>query len=563
LAPVICHTPAFFPLYFALLTLSLNHVRSDHLKDIFGNYTLTVIRKYMIKPGKVKIVAALLGALSTVDASATPSAPVQSVELYFDQETNQIATSPGKNRIKLGAFQSSESLEQKKQELAAIENRLDSKLKALDAKLKQLEKLEPAPTVAGTPVEKTAPVKAQATSNQIASEKKLDASKSNASEKFPVEASYGDKGVEVKTKDGKFAMQIQNRLQFRYANPFDSDPRSLADLEREQSSFMVRRARTKASGHAYWPWLKYYMQYDWSQPVLRDFYLDVSKFSSAQLRLGRGKVIWNDERVTSSGKQQFANRSIVNDIFTVDRQQGVQLHGRLFPGEWYDISYAAGVFTGLGVGERNNDDDNMMYTGRLQWNFLGDELPFSQSDIEFHETPAASLAFAAATNQSKCTAFETDSVSCRALPGYKKVDLTAAGQYRVNQMMEEFLFKWRGFSLQNEFHWKQVEDTLKTGDDPSRTTDLMGSYAQAGYFPHYLIPAVPKQLELAIRYAFVDPNVDRANDLQQEATAAVNWFFSGHANKLTFEISHLRVEDPVSLIEQSEERARMQWDISF
>jgi phosphate-selective porin OprO/OprP len=74
---------------------------------------------------------------------------------------------------------------------------------------------------------------------------------------------------------------------------------------------------------------------------------------------------------------------------------------------------------------------------------------------------------------------------------------------------------------------------------------------------------VPRQLEFAVRYAFVDPNVDLSNDLQQEVTAAINWFFSGHSNKLTFEISHLSVEDPVNLTDQSEERARMQWDISF
>jgi phosphate-selective porin OprO/OprP len=513
----------------------------------------------MLKPCKITA-AALLGLLNSMDATAAESPSPQSVELYFDQKTKQIVAEPGKNRIKLGAFLSAESLEQKMHELAAIESRLDAKTKALDEKLKQLEKLESAPAMAAAAPQKAVPVKAESAPVQVTEEKKSAETKPKSSDKFPVTAGYGDKGFELKTTDGRFAMQIQNRLQFRYANPFDSDPRSIEDLERGQSSFMVRRARFKVGGHAYWPWLKYYMQYDWSQPVLRDFYLDIVKFPWAQLRLGRGKVIWNDERVTSSGRQQFANRSIINDIFTVDRQQGVQLHGRVFPGEWYDFSYAAGVFTGLGVGERNNDDDNMMYSARLQWNWLGDELPFSQSDVEFHVNPASSLAFAAATNKSRCTAFETASDSCRALPGF---EVGNPGQFRVNQMMEEFRFKWRGFSLQHEFHWKQVENTLATEDDARGRTDLTGSYVQAGYFPHYLIREVPRQLEFAVRYAFVDPNVDLSNDLQQEVTAAINWFFSGHSNKLTFEISHLRVEDPVSLMDQSEERARMQWDISF
>lgn len=91
--------------------------------------------------------------------------------------------------------------------------------------------------------------------------------------------------------------------------------------------------------------------------------------------------------------------------------------------------------------------------------------------------------------------------------------------------MEEFRFKWRGFSLQNEYHWKQVEDTLKLEADPTKKTDLFRTYVQAGYFPHALVQAVPKQLGFAVRYAFVDPNADRSNDLQQEVSAAINWFF--------------------------------------
>lgn len=454
----------------------------------------------------------------------------------------------------VNAAESTKSIEQRKQELLAIEQRLDAKMHAIEDKLKLLEVKEANAPIAPLPLEK--PTLSQTLKTDLP-EKKAENEKK--SDKFPASVSYGSKGFEFKTDDNKFSMAIQNRLQFRYASPFDSDPRSLANLEQDQSSFMVRRARTKISGHAYWTWLKYNFQYDWSQPVLRDFNLELTKFSEASLRLGRSKVIYNDERVTSSGKQQFVNRSIVNDIFTVDRQQGAQVFGRLFPKEWYDFSYAVGVFSGQGVGERNNDDDKMMYSARLQWNFLGDELAFSQSDVEFHEKPAASLAVAGMTNTSRCTAFETASDSCRALPSFT---LGKAGQYEVNQAMEEFRFKFRGFSFQHELHLKNVDDRFAAANADS-TTDLMGGYVQAGYFPHGLIPLVPKQLEFAMRYAAVDPNIDIDNDRQQEFTGAMNWFFSGHNNKLTFEVSHLTVEDPHKNIEKGEERARVQWDISF
>jgi len=455
--------------------------------------------------------------------------------------------------------------EQYKEELLAIEKRLDAKLKALDDKLKLLDKLEsaPAPATATAPVppEKAMPAKAEeSTLVQAAEEQKSEKPKSKSKSGIPAGLSYGKNGFEFRTDNDKFSLALQNRIQFRYANPFDSDPRSISDLDRDQSSFMIRRARTKLKGHAYWPWLKYYLQYDWSQPVLRDLNLTVDKYNWAKLWAGRGKVFYNDERVTSSGNQQFVNRSIVNDIFTVDRQQGVQLYGNLFPDTWHDISYYAGVFTGLGIGERNNDDDAMMYSGRLQWNALGGEMPFSQSDIEFHEKPALNFAFAAATDQSKCTAFETDSNSCRALPGFR---VGQNGQYRVNQMMEEARFKWQGLSIQHEMHWKEVVDTLVPKSNPSRDTNLMGGLVQAGYFPHYIMAIVPKNLEFAGRYAFVDPNTGIDNNMQQEFSGVMTYFFNGHSNKVNFQVSHLTVEDPVQGISQSDQRYWVQWDLSF
>ena len=453
--------------------------------------------------------------------------------------------------------------EQYKEELLAIEKRLDAKLKLLDEKLNRLEAVE-----AKSPVVSAEPVSAKPASvetkppvpTQTVEAKEADKIPSKKQDDFPVSARYDKNGFEVKTDNGKFALAIQNRIQLRYANPFDSDPRSIGELERDQSSFMIRRARTKLKGHAYWPWLKYYLQYDWSQPVLRDLNLTLDKFNWAKLWVGRGKVVYNDERVTSSGNQQFINRSIINDIFTVDRQQGAQVLGNLFPGTWYDMSYVAGVFTGLGVGERNNDDDNMMYAGRLQWNALGGEMPFSQSDIEFHQKPALNFAFAAATNQSKCTSFETDSNSCRNLRGFEQ---GKQGQYKIDQMMEEVRFKWQGLSIQHEMHWKRIEDTLKTQSDSSRETDLRGGLIQAGYFPHYLFAIVPKNLEFAGRYAFVDPNTRIDNDLQQEFSGVMTYFFSGHSNKVNFQVSHLILDDPILSLSQSEQRFWLQWDLSF
>ena len=468
------------------------------------------------------------------------------LDLYVDNTTQQIYAAPGENRTKLGSFEKKEDVEQ-----------LRASLKAEVEKELRAEKVV-ATATNSSDLAKTA----------SASEPKPAVKKGNV----PAGVSYGKNGFELRTEDDKFSLAIQNRIQARYSEPFDSDPRTLADLDRDENSFMIRRARTKLNGHAYAPWLKYYMQYDWSQPVMRDLSLTIDKYKWAQVRVGRGKVTYNNERVASSGSQQFVNRSIVNDVFTVDRQQGIEVKGNLFPGTWYDMTYYAGVFTGLGIGERNNDDGNMMYSGRLQWNALGGEMKFSQSDTEFLEKPALNISIAANQNQSKCTAFETDSRSCRRLVDvnatggsrYRDPSVTTAagaqnGQYEISQWMEEVNFKYRGFSLLHELHAKKIKDRLNNDAE----TDLLGGFIQAGFFPHQQINFIPKNVELAGRYAFVDMDRDRDNDKQTEFSAVINYFLDGHFNKLSVQMSRLSVEDPIRLREAEEDRLWAQWDLSF
>ncbi len=472
------------------------------------------------------------------------------LDLYVDKDTQQLYAAPGPNRVSLGTFEKKEDLEQIKQKLKAeIEQELQ---------LKQAAAVS-GPSVAKVQTEAVTPA---------ASAKKSALPKGN----IPAGISYGKTGFAFRTDDEKFSLAIQNRIQARFAEPFDSDPRSLNDLERDENSFMIRRARTKLSGHAYVPWLKYYMQYDWSQPVLRDLSLTVDQYKWAQVRVGRGKVSYNNERVTSSGNQQFVNRSIVNDIFTVDRQQGIEVKGNLFADKWYDLTYYAGAYTGLGVGERNNDDGSMMYSGRLQWNALGGEMKFSQSDIEYHEQPALNISVAANTNKSKCTAFETDSRSCRRLTDlnaagnarYRDPSNTAAagaqnGQYEIDQMLAEVNFKWRGFSLLHELHSKKIKDTVNNDAE----TKLLGGFVQAGYFPHRWLSAIPPEVEIAGRYAVVDMDTNRSNDKQTEFSAVVNYFLEGHFNKLSLQLSRLSVENPVLVEKGSENRIWAQWDLSF
>ncbi|HEX5025008.1 MAG TPA: porin [Agriterribacter sp.] len=365
---------------------------------------------------------------------------------------------------------------------------------------------------------------------------------------------YGSKGFELQTNDNKFLIQVASRLQFRFATPGDQDPVTFDDYSKENHTvFKINRARLKVGGHAFQPWLKYYWEYELAQGNLLDFRIMVEKWEWLKFKVGQWKSEFTRERFISSGEQQLVDRSLINRSFTIDRQQGATIYGHLKSVGVADFNYWVAALTGTGRGNSTNDDNNLMYVGRLQWNMLGRPLEFEGSDLEFTEKPAAIAALSGVTNRSPYTRFSQ--AGGGSLEGFEN---GAPGQYRVKQFNIETAFKYRGFSWQSEWHRKYIVDKL----DGDKTTQLHGYYAQAGYFFNGLLNWWPKPLETAVRHAEYIPDGVKANNLQQETSVDFNWFFSGHKNKLTSEITYFRYQDK-SLPFESGWRFRIQWDISL
>jgi hypothetical protein len=225
--------------------------------------------------------------------------------------------------------------------------------------------------------------------------------------------------------------------------------------------------------------------------------------------------------------------------------------GHLGAGSPADLWYFAGLFNGNGANNAN-DDDHPMWMTRLQWSPLGRQLPFSQSDVTFHERPAGTLAFGAVGNRGPYTRFATSG------PGeVDGIGPGGPGRYDLRQYLQESAFMYRGFSFQQEWHWKEITD-----NETGVVTTLEGAYAQAGLFPWSLWKALPRPLELAVRWARVDPNRSAPDDARHEVTVGANWFFHGHDNKLTADVSRLELDrdDGPTL---RDHRFRLQWDISF
>ena len=368
---------------------------------------------------------------------------------------------------------------------------------------------------------------------------------------------YYDDLTNIVTKDGNTHLKVEMRLQSRFNTPFESNPKSIEELQADAvSSFGLNRARFKVGGHIYQPWIKLKYEYDLNGSQTLDARITLEHSEALNFRFGRMKAHYSPERVTSSKDQQFVDRSMVNDYFTLDRQQGVSLLGRFNKGTALDFDYSFDIFNGTGR-EGDNESDNFMYVARLQSNFLGEKVSSAMGDLKISDKPISHIAIAASTNESRYTRFSTNNpAQVNDLPEHNEAD-----GYRLEQWMVDAAFRYQGFSFQTEYHSKDITDQYN--ENFTGTMNMTGYYAQAGFFPHKLIENIPEQLELAVRYSTVDPDTAIDGNDQREFLVAANWFFNGHRNKLTADIGRYEIDNEDTGMTNSENRIRVQYDLSF
>ena len=115
------------------------------------------------------------------------------------------------------------------------------------------------------------------------------------------------------------------------------------------------------------------MEFAFETPELIDFYVTYTFRPAFSILAGQYKVRYNTEKMVSSGKQTMSNRSLIDRVFTIDRQTGITFLGNLAGNGMLNFSYWAAVLSGTGAGGFIPDDNHLMYQARLQWNMFGQE----------------------------------------------------------------------------------------------------------------------------------------------------------------------------------------------
>lgn len=358
--------------------------------------------------------------------------------------------------------------------------------------------------------------------------------------------------------------------------------------ESTASSFNIRRLRLYFMGHLFDPDFKYYIQMraetaENAQSPGSLSLMDVNFTSThvpwMNVQFGQYKVYFNRSQINSTASMQFAERALVQDAFTASgldrRDVGITIMNdeELFP-----VNYYFGVFNGAGpsfnrlgsfgseqategcpggqtggnpfpspancpVNQRNLnanlrlDVDRLMYVGRLNVNILG-RPGYGEGDLAYSETPQLAVGGGYSYNPGVNTSSDNAFVGLdlanlnirRQLAAFGNGRQLGLGIVDYSTWAADGIFKYRGFSLQGEFYFKNINRHEKglacmnvacTATAPNTFGHATGWYVQGGYY------VVPRTVELAARFAYWDPDTHSANDLIRETDVSLNWFLNG------------------------------------
>ena len=375
-------------------------------------------------------------------------------------------------------------------------------------------------------------------------------------------------GLKVTAADSS----VQLKMGFRMQSLMVADG-TLGDSDSWNSSFMVRRARLKFGGWAVSPKLKYkvemalsnrdlkskndYEQTSQAPKIILDAVLKWQFHKNLELWAGQTKLPGNRERTVSSQKLQFVDRSLVNSIFTLDRDMGFQLRGKFKFGESV-LRPMVAISTGEG---RNVTLDNVggySYTARLEW------LPFGKftkkgdyfaSDLYRESSPK--LMLGAAYNHNSGASRQKQ--SGRFLLVEEGVLLT----HDLTTVFVDAVLKYNGFSFSSEFAHKEFADLTRISDDGFPSDDAVsangksyytgkGFVAQAGYLTQ-------KNWEVAARFTHVRPDHDMGFKPVDEYTLGVSKYIVGHSLKIQSDVSLIDTDG----VADKDLRYRLQFEFAF
>jgi phosphate-selective porin len=336
--------------------------------------------------------------------------------------------------------------------------------------------------------------------------------------KLPFDVKYRMPGLRFSFP--KFELNWVNRMQLRYT--YDDQDQDIP--QNNKGSFRVRRFKTKLDGWIYSPNLTYEFQMNWvgltiqdnNTPILEDAVLqyDFTGGKKAfRIKALQFKAPFGRQELTSSGNQQFVDRSIASVLFAPARQVGVELNGQFGNAQVPDmLTYAGGVFNGNGILHPANENDKYEYVGRVMFSPFGN-VGYSESNLEHYDFR---VSVAGDYNNNNNFVIASDG--------------TVTGIDNTGEWGADIAVKaLGGLFLYGEYYWRNLETCTATTPCPNdrvgTKTPQQGATAQIGWL-------FGDHFEVAGRYSFTDVNTNRDDRNIEEWRGGLNWYINKHFWKI-------------------------------
>lgn len=334
------------------------------------------------------------------------------------------------------------------------------------------------------------------------------------------------KGIRIAAKDSSFYLKVGFRIQPNFTGIY-TDAYNGVDGEFTQR-FMIRRSRLKFDGWAFSPKLVYKFEYDLVQGLVYDAAIKWNFAGKFNLWFGQAKLPGNRQRVVSSQKLEFVDRSLLNAMTNIDRDRGIQLHHKFMLGK-VQVKWALAVSQGDGI-RGSGFGKGADYTARVDFLPLGKfkkKGDYVEADIYREEKPKISIGATYDYNQS--ASFDRGQWG------------KALSEFRDMQgIFADALLKYRGFALSTEFAHKSVTDGSpaivdSTGSVVESFITGQGFNVQAGY-------VFKCNWQLNGRYSTFNPEKATEMGKEEVITLGVSKYIVGHSLKIQWDNSILREE---------------------
>ncbi len=372
----------------------------------------------------------------------------------------------------------------------------------------------------------------------------------------------------------KFLLSIAAVCSFCYVNSaaaqnlagsstmkFSGRIQSLASVEMTGDEFetniLVRRARLKFQGVAINPKFSYKLELgltnrDHGSPIpetnnsarmILDAVVMYNMGPKTQLWFGQTKLPGNRERVMSSAKLQFVDRSLLNSKYNIDRDMGIQIHHNFELGGMIGEA-AVSISQGEGRNITTGNYGGFDYTGRVEllpFGAFAGKGDYFGADLKREENPKLSLGV-------------TYDYNDNASRQRGNTGSFLFSTRTLSTVFADMMFKFQGLSVMAEYAVKSAKGgpvVYTPVDGVEYFYTGSGANVQAGYL-------FMSNCEVSARFTSITHEVVIGEDDISMYTLGVSKYLDGH---------NLKVQSDFSMIQEGGGDAtymgRIQFELSF